>query len=552
MGWETPGSPISQIQVMTSVPLYPDYEHTIYFESPEDQETYFQSKVQSTFDRFTYLRKDHLIKIAGYYENAEGWNYLRFRNNPTGKWYYHFITKVEYIGENAVALHLELDVLQTYRFDWELLPSHIDRWHVPDDEPGRYTVDEGLDCGELEEFATYDYMFDDLCIMVQHTVKDLFKANPTGIYDNMFMGLRTSMVKKENAISLRQWLDTLDSAGKADAVITMWMYPRQLVKDDPSWMTLEKGYIVPVDGANLVDKVAVPDKLGNKVGSYNPKNKKLLCYPYTMLAVSNNMGGSAVFHRERLTKVYNNNHYQFKIIGGLSPDAGVQLIPYAYNNGSNYNAGYEYALSINNFPTCAWSSDAYKVWLAQNQHSQATAIQQARVQGGLQVLGGMATVGASAAMGNLVGVGAGLMTAFHGATSTYNNVQSVMAQRKDMAVQPDQAKGNHSTSVNVTHGRCGFTFRYMAITDEYARRIDDFFTRYGYKVNIIDLPCLKNRERFTYIKTNGLCIRDNGHGCLGSEAIMRIQAIFDKGVTWWVDPDEVGWYFGDNNELEVS
>ena len=77
---------------------------------------------------------------------------------------------------------------------------------------------------------------------------------------------------------------------------------------------------------------------------------------------------------------------------------------------------------------------------------------------------------------------------------------------------------------------------------EYARIIDQYFSRFGYAQHKIDTPNIRARDRWTYVKT----VDCNVHGNLPSEAISQIQNIFDSGITWWADTENVGNYSLDN------
>ena len=95
---------------------------------------------------------------------------------------------------------------------------------------------------------------------------------------------------------------------------------------------------------------------------------------------------------------------------------------------------------------------------------------------GLQPVGIVAGVGAGivgAMTGNLA-AGAG------GALAVFNQLH----QWYQASIQPDQAKGQAGAG-NLQFGRAGldFYFSHMTIKAEYAKRIDDFLTMYGYKVN---------------------------------------------------------------------
>ena len=523
--------PSSVIHVMSGVPLNNSYEHSLYFPSKELQFTYFAGYYRvKTFDNYTYLRPGNVIKVAGDVANARSWNYLMFQND-TGKWYYHFITKVVYLNDSAVELHIELDVIQTYMFDWDLKQCFIERMHTETDVFGEHTIPEGLETGPLMSAAVSEINLEDnYIILLMSATKDGGQAWGS-MYGGVYSGLNAYAVDPADMTEFNEWLSGASTEGYIDSIVSMWMYPKELV----SIMSgQESNTLKKVSGIHKnVDKV-VEDPISTTINGYTVKNQKTLCYPYTMLYVSNNMGGCATYQRELFAE---GGEYTFNLRGALAPDSGVELTPRGYKTPYPNSFSFEHSLSLPAFPSCAWNSDTYKVWLAQNQNTQALAQRQAVIQAGVGVVGaGVATVS-----GNIGGALGGLATTYHALTS----VQSLMAQKADMAIQPDQARGNHSGNINLTHGRQGFSCYFMTITKEYAKIIDNYFTRYGYKVNTVAVPKLKTRETFTYVKTQGCTVT----GSLGAEDQLKVQAIFDKGITFWNDPADVGNYNLSNKPL---
>lgn len=526
-------TPSSVIHIIAGVPINNSYEHTLYFDTKAEQTSYFMGKKVKTFDKFTYLRPGNVIKVAGDVANARNWNYLMFQND-TGKWYYHFINKVVYLNDSAVELHIELDVIQTYRFDWELLPCFIERMHTPTDEFGEHTIPEGLETGPLIRHSSHEINLEDNVILGLIADND---GSHGKMYGGVYSALRVFAVNPTtaNLEKFNEWLDGVNTAGNIDSLVSMWVYPKALVNIAEDWD--ENPVLHDVLSANDTIRKAITDDLADAtdIDGYPVKNKKTFCYPYTMLYVSNNMGSCAVYHRERFHKYVGD--YMFRIYGALSPDSGVQLVPQGYKTAGATELNFEEGLSLPAFPTCAWVSDTYKVWLAQNQNQQELATNQAYLKAGV----GVASFLGTALTGNLMGVVGGVSSLY----SAFSDVQSLMAQKEDMAIQPDQARGNHSANINLTHGRNGFSACFMTITGEYAKSIDQYFTRYGYKVNTIETPNLHTRSRFTFIKTAGAMVT----GDLGAEDQLKIQGIFDKGVTFWVDKEHVGNYTADNNTL---
>lgn len=63
------------------------------------------------------------------------------------KWFYAFITKMEYANNNMTRIEIVTDVWQTWQFDIEFKESFIEREmiNVSDDIPGSNLLPEGLE-----------------------------------------------------------------------------------------------------------------------------------------------------------------------------------------------------------------------------------------------------------------------------------------------------------------------------------------------------------------------------------------------------------------------
>ncbi len=536
-------APQSTINICSGVRLDARYEHSIYFANATAQREYFAGKVVKTFPAYSYLRKSWPLQVEATMEQAKTWSYLYFRNG-TGKYYYYFITQVEYKNDNMVELTLELDVLQTYLFDFTLLPSYIERQHTTTDDVGDHTVEEGLDVGELTCSGYENLDPGRLCIMIMCTTnpnattkEQAVPAKPY-MYNRVFSGIKFWAVHPDRWNNWGEQMESLDKIGKTASVVAMWMYPLGLVAlpDGVSWTGDELA--VPVEGAVSQSEALVVHTFDKRVSSldgYTPKNKKLLCYPYNFAYCTNNNGGSAVYRYER----FEGNQMAFSLSGSLSPEGGVHMTPRNYN-GLDYN--YHEGMNLTGFPTCAWDSDTYKLWLAQNQGSNFMGY----ATGALKIVGGVGAAIASTAVTatgvgavpGIAGTGAGIATAISGA----QQIAGMLAQNHDKEVVPPQAHGSHSSSVNITNNMHAFTFYYKSVTAETARMLDDYFTMYGYRLNRVQTPNIHARPSFTYVKTVGC----NMQGNLCNADLTRIQGIFDKGVTFWVNGDRIADYTQNN------
>lgn len=544
-------TPQSTLHICSGVRLDNRYEHTIFFEDSAAQLEYFAGKVVRTFSACSYLRKSWPVQVMATMEEAKRWSYLYFRNAASGKWYYYFITQVEYKNDSMVELTLELDVMQTYMFDYTRLPCFVERNHTKTDAVGEHTMEEGLELGELVTTHKSDWEdLEELCILVLSSIDPNYHDTEEPVpalgnsYNGVFCGIMVYAVNGEKWSEWSAQMRRLNTAGFLEGIMSMWIYPKALVTlfdyaaigfpdVDNDWDGETIALMVdgsPVSGINKT--ITAP----TEVDGYTPRNKKLLTYPYSMLYVTNNAGGSAIYRWERFSGDAN-----FTAFGTLSPDGGIKMVPRGYNglttDDDDTSICFEEGLALGGYPVCAWNNDVYKMWLAQNQHqlTHSTAMIEASMVGSaVTAVGGLAT-------GNLIMAAGGAA----GFVSGLQQITGQMARKADMAIQPPQARGSFSSNVNMTAGKQTYTFYKKTVSAEYARAIDDFFTMYGYKINRVQTPGIYNRSAFTYVKTVGCAIE--GNMCV--EDITKIESIYDRGITFWVDGDKIGAYGQTNTPI---
>jgi hypothetical protein len=557
-------TPQTIINICAGVRLDNRYNHTIYFSSVDAQLEYFAGKVVNTFPAYSYHRRNWELKVEARMDSAQKWNYL-YTQNPGEKPTFYFINKVEYVNETTVKLYLEMDVIQTNLFEIKsgLMPCFVERQHTESDSVGEHTVPEGLELGPYFNYHVYD--MEDIADMGMILLSAIDLKNGTGtiskpdVYNGVYSGMSVFAFQDS-------WVADLvfeDLAEKLDAIVSIWMYPKKLISlkrgysgtdvyrwEDfpfpdtaPDTITEVYNHTAYVAGADS-DPVtlALYSNYSDRIfQGFKPRNKKLYTAPYNLLYVTNNQGGKAEYKFEHFNT--EEGVYNFQLFGAISPDAGVKIAPVAYN-APGYNSNYDEGLVLSNYPQCAWNSDTYKVWLAQNfnqlKHAEDTARNSAMIGVGMAIAGAVATV-ATGGLGAVAGVGAigAGISSMHNAQT---QIGAIMAQKEDAKAQPPQARGNFSSTVNVASGRQTFTFYYKSIQSEYARQIDDYFTMYGYQLNRVQVPNLNARPAFTYIKTLGC----NVSGHMGNEDIVTIERIFDKGITFWRNGDKIGDYSQDN------
>ena len=89
----------------------------------------------------------------------------------------------------------------------------------------------------------------------------------------------------------------------------------------------------------------------------------------------------------------------------------------------------------------------------------------------------------------------------------------------------------------------GYCLVYKQISDEYISILENYFKKYGYKYNKIEVPVIRTRKSWDYIR----CIDVNIVGNINEDSLLKIKTIFDNGVTVWHTTD-VGNYSLNNDE----
>ena len=527
---------------LCNVPLENDYKNQLTFTNAESQQTYFNSKIVMSFDNYTYIKKDSVIKVGVNIDDIIGCNYLFYNNGGfTSKIYYCFISNKEYINENVTALTIETDVFQTYQFDISYKKCFIEREHTTTDDYGEHTVPEGLETGEY----VYDYITNaDLGtshIVMASTIDVTtagLTANRGGTYGGIVSGVGYYVMK--DAAALNTTLNRLaggDSSifqgGKLDSVQSVFYLPDFVtgVSSNTNWGTYNCVAVPNTASSSIATGLAIPLN-PTSIDGYTPHNRKLFSFPYCMYNMSNNQGGTVTYHLEDFLD--DGTHTGgVNIIGACTPGGSIRAIPINYKI-TKHSLDYlidpevedemnDYGLTLGKFPIGSWSGDIYTNWLTTNGVSMA-------YNSAMSIIN---SPPAQTYTGELLGN-----------QQVMNSVISVWQH----SLIPQQAFGNiNSGDVTFSESLTTFTGYMTTIKQEYAKIIDHYFDMYGYKVNALKTPNVTGRTYWNYVKTIG-CELD---GNIPQEHLNIIKNMFNRGVTFWHDPTKFMDY-SQNNTVALS
>ena len=518
--------PNSNIKIYKDVPLDNTYNHTLYFSSLSEQNAYFHGSHSILKYNLTAQSYQRVVKgsmrVAIKSDNLYDCNYLAFQNASFGtKWFYAFITGVEYVNNETSEITFEIDPLQTYLFDVQLKDCFVEREHSETDEIGDNIQAEPVETGEyvISDYGLVGATTDMLVVIMiaaesGTTYGDLYE----GIYGGCDIWAYNSNDTQNITAKVHEYIQ------RPDQIIAMYMCPKMLIPDvNVGGKHLGYSY-TSVFTTNTLPSVKEESQDFN---GYIPKNNKMYTYPYTFLRIDNSSGQSL------------NSRYEF--FDDLKPVIEIQgtfLMPVklvarpcsykglpSYSELHGYTSSKSEAISLESYPMCSWNVDSFKSWLAQN--SVPVALNTIASVTNSAIASAYSTHPKASFISGTIGA-----------------VANVLSQGYSASIVADQCRGNISNgNVNVARGIQAFYKQRCHVTKDFAIVIDNFFSVYGYATNKVKKPNISSRPHWNYVKTNGCVLKGNAP----ADDVRKICSIYDSGITFWKNPSEVGDYSLDNS-----
>lgn len=507
-------TPQSNLQIMRGIPWTNDGKHTRYFTSPSDQNTYMQGHVIGTlqFSDFTYIREQNVLRVPVKADDLYNCNYLRYMNNGFGsKWFYAFITDVKYVNAETSEISFEIDYFQTWWFDVQLGNCYVEREHVADDTVGRHLVEENVGTGELCVQSVWTRYWDDdaggfkVAMIAKPTLLGdlLSDQNPIELHENQLHGATYAVgVDNQGVSDLNSWLLSTSFTGME--ISDAYMYPAEFETDSSAFVVepQKKNIKRPTFYTDYTRELSDPNQV------YYPKNNKLFTYPYTKLLVVSTAGTKKEYRWENTKEGY----VTFELRHNIYNKACCDMKPTNYYGNPSDMLD---SVPINEFP---------KVSLSQYEGLNAK-----------NLFNGIS--GFAGSLGSFL-----LSTNPNAQLHSGGLGQNIINLATDSGTREVNTSGDN---LNVNFSTYGYEFYVMGITAQNAKVIDDYLTRFGYKVDTIKIPELHSRKRWNYVQTKECEIHArDGHGA-PTDALQKIQDMFNDGITLW-HVNDVGNFTGDN------
>lgn len=505
--------PGTNIRLLKDVPLDTTYDHTIYFGSASAQTNFFISKQKYNLTNYTYQRVNKGVARVGINaENLYDCNYMMFQNASFGnKWFYAFITAVEYLNNSASSITFEIDVMQTWFFDCSPDYCFVEREHTFSDVIGEHIEPEPVSVGEYV-MNTYGNVtpMSDMCVII--AIVDVDEETTGTLYDGIYGAADLWCYNASDTVNINSKVN--EYTQNYDNIIGIYTCPKILIGDVSTG-----GKHLQFGSSGVKTTITLDTATSTTLDGYTPKNNKLYTYPYNFYHIDNANGSELSLRYE----FFSGDNVKVEIGGSITQPVQCVLRPVGYK-GSSSNQTYNCeTLTLANYPICSWNVDSYQAWVAQNGVITAGSGIASIVTGGLLSL-------ATANPAPLI-------------MSTIGAVGNTLTQDYTASIQADISKGSFNNgSANVALGTQAFYGGHCSITQYNARIIDDFFNMYGYAVRRCKVPNRSSRPAWNYVKTIGATVT----GSVPADDMKKICSIYDNGVTFWKDGNQVGNYLQDN------
>lgn len=501
-------TPQTEIYLCAGVPFDNTYEHVRLLETTQDKLNYFNQFVISHMSGCMYQRQTNAINYMADYDSIASANYLYFRNIADGKYYFAFITSIEFANQNKSTITFEIDAFQTWFNKSALRECHVEREHVNDDTFGKHLVPEGLDTGEYISNGISD-ITSLTPVIVMGVSEVLDNVQGQRILDNTYTGLTYYYADKIFSNRITEKINQYAESGKGDAIVSIFMYPKELLGVSPN--VSGSGWITDDQTRHVID-FSISNPFAPLDG-YTPKNNKLYAYPYRALTVYGS-GSQSHEYRYEYFSSFQNMFTVFSTLGGSAP---IVAVP---NNYKGYNMALDEPVQMFPFPTCSWINDNYKNWFAQNQMGL-----------NYQFYSGAAKDAVGIIANSLIG---NYGQALNSLVSTVDRGAQILISNEQHKIIPDSARGSTATAnsyfANGQHYLYGVA---KCCRYEYAKRIDDFFSHYGYKTGDFKIPNITGRRNWNFVKLADCNINLTAP----VEMVSKIKSILMNGVTFWHTDD---------------
>lgn len=454
---------------------------------------------------------------------------VMWQNTDTdAKWLYANITGLEWVNPNLTRVYFKIDAFCSFcgSIDWNNSYSLVEREHVENDWNGSVPnwdnigVAEPINCdiSRVTTFIDRTYTPDRIVVITPYAASGEVNIRGTTDY-GVYSGL--SRLIFQDASGVNEYLQGIAESdeGKLQNIVAVISLPSAFLNGTEGTVELTAPWAAPLCN-----------------------NAKCYSSQFCNITIEGMLGSSQSYMPELLPA---STTISFNYVCRFTGDTGGIVVCPSQYGGTMWPGNADIGFTINEFPQGAFVGDAYAEWKVVNGMSMLSrginAVLGAATIAGVGLSGG-AALPAVAGVSGMTALDAGLvgMRVANGASnagSLVNVLRDYKAAKKGSALIGGNS-GSASANLAAAVDEYGFKVRsYMPpLSELYA--IDNFFDRYGYKVDRLKVPNRNNRPFWNFVKTS------EGHiaGNMPSFYRIEIENMLNQGVTFWASGRTIGDY----------
>lgn len=515
----------------------------------------FDSRQHITINNLSSCDKTkQTIRLDMDYYVGNQYNYGCIIEN--GHRYYIFCDVVEWLSNHTVILHYSYDYWQTYGHRITFKKSFVEREHVSDDTFGKHIIDEGLPVDEYKVQSSTlvngdnDGMY--FCICASDTTDVMSKAAneqiPIGGVCKPSKYEQSTMILFSDDLELVNfYLGRMVDENKEQGIQGLYCVPKVAIPSGIQhqgydWDTGESELkYIGMSNANASLLSAHVNRPNNIDGFSSIKNNKCFTYPYCFANITNNNGASikGQFELSNDKSKVDFRYYFTCLEGGNS-------FGFLYNY-DGVEKNFDKSISGQFNMELPYVTNTFSAYLSANANTISNAREWAEFDysaNKMGMTGGELTLGTTekifetgkSLLSTNLGVGDVINLLFGSSTQNqrlenekYRKLDAIDASLNDVKSRANISHGAYIGNAPIIANELGFKMQVITVTAENIKMIDNYFSMFGYKVNIIKKPQFNSRPQWNYIKTAGINIVGN----VPQDALRAIKAMFDGGVTLW-------------------
>lgn len=484
------------------VPLKNDKQSTLSFASLDSQYSYFNSKIVASFSKggYVYIRKDKAIRVPFNIEKLWNVNYIMYQNATMGnKWFYCFVEKLEYVNTETTLVTFSTDVFQTWLFDLKVGDCYVEREHVSNDAKFTNLVNEPVPLSDtvFQEIKQFELDWSQCYIVgCSYTLFGGGVVKARGRFINgTFCGCNLYVCDNLETYNLviKEAQETADDSIVFVQIVPKWVLNLLTYNSSNGWCEQESFSTSTSQTLNFLNET---------IDGYTPKNNKCFNFPYNGLYVSNGQGNNDCLSFELFPS---QSTITFSLYSEINCNACAIMKVNGYKGFTWQN---DFNIPLGTYPQAQFTSYNY------NSYSQSEL--QARINGSLGAIGQV------------------------GLSQTGSNIVNSL---KDLSFMKAQQQNTPPTIHNVTgcsnlnYLMQGFkpVIARRVLKNDHVRKLDEYFTMYGYQVNTLKKPNLTGRPNHNFIKL----AECNIYGNIPNEDLQIITNSFQSGFTFWHNPNTI-------------